>query len=108
MLLSNGYNYLYGNSLSYLLYLINFILFSIIICQNLKNQQKVGVREIFKDNRNWERYKIANYRKLNDWIIKNVNKMLKYKDGRVGYLKYICEKCGETKTIFFEIYEKIE
>ncbi|MHA1379791.1 MAG: transposase zinc-binding domain-containing protein [Candidatus Helarchaeota archaeon] len=91
----------------YLLYLISFIIFSSILPQKLTFQKKIGVKEIFEDNNNWERYKNANLAKLDKWVIKNTEKMLKCKDPKFGYLKYQCETCDEIKSIKFSCNSRI-
>lgn len=44
---------------------------------------------------------------MNEWIIKNVEKMLNCKNDRLGYLKFQCKKCGETKVIKFSCNTRI-
>jgi len=88
-------------------YLISFIIFCFILPQKLTFQKKIGVKEIFEDNNNWEQYKNANLEKLDKWLIKNVEKMLKCKDPRFGYLKYQCGNCNEIKIIKFSCNSRI-
>ncbi|MHA1382120.1 MAG: transposase zinc-binding domain-containing protein [Candidatus Helarchaeota archaeon] len=90
----------------YPLYLISFIIISSILSQKLTFQKRIGVKEIFEDNNNWVRYKNANLEKLDKWLIKNIEKMLKCKDSKFGYLKYQCETCDEIKSIKFSCYSR--
>lgn len=58
------------------------------------------IKQIFQDNGNWERFREKYGDKLRPNIIAEVEKMLACRDPlKLGYHKYVCEKCGKVERI---------
>ena len=101
IIFSDVLNPILNDNLGYILYFLSFILISIYIIPISEFPYKMGGRKIFEYDKNWEYFKLENMGELNDWIIKNVEKMLKCKDKKLEYLKYRCKRCERIKIIKF-------
>ena len=68
---------------------------------NNHRNNRIGVKEIFQDNHNWDCYRYFNRDKIRDVELKEVDKMLSCKDSSRGYFIYHCRECNEIYTVYF-------
>jgi hypothetical protein len=79
----------------------------IIVLLGLTIDVPLTVRHIFEDNHNWAGFRLAEKDNLRDVEIKEVNKMLSWKDESRGFFTYECESCGTQKTVYFGCNSRI-
>ncbi len=68
---------------------------------NNHRNNRIGVKEIFQDNHNWDCYRYFNRDKIRDVELKEVDKMLSCKDSKRGYFTYYCKECDEIYMVYF-------
>lgn len=60
----------------------------------------IKIRDIFLDNQNWWRFYLIHEPLIRDSIIENVCKVLSCGTKHLGFHKYTCPTCNETKKVF--------
>jgi len=67
----------------------------------------ITVKSIFTDNNNWNAFQLSEKANLRDVEIKEVNKMMTFKDADRGFFTYYCENCATVATVHFGYNSRI-